>query len=110
MPLSPHGLMAALIAVAGALLVVFLFADWPRGVAALVGSGVLLLSRRLPSAHVPAFVDWPLLVVGAIANLIVIDLARKSGIEIDWRAHARIGIPVTLGTLALVWVWLRWAT
>lgn len=177
--------------VAGALLAVFLFTDWPRGVAALVGAGLLLLSRRLHSAHVMAFVDWPLLLlfiglfvvnhafettglaaqavawlagqgvaladpgpllvvgvglsnlvsnvpavmlllphlqgeaagvtlalvstfagnlllVGSIANLIVVDLARKSGVEIDWRAHAVTGIPVTLGSLALAWGWLRW--
>jgi Na+/H+ antiporter NhaD/arsenite permease-like protein len=176
--------------VAGVLLLVFLFTDWPRDVAALVGAGVLLLSRRLHSAHVMGFVDWqllllfiglfvvnqafestglaaeavawlggrgvhlgepgPLLVVGAllsnlvsnvpavmlllphlqgdaagvtlalvstfagnlllvgsIANLIVVDLARKQGIDIDWKQHALTGIPVTLGTLALVWVWLH---
>ena len=46
-----------------------------------------------------------LLLVGSIANLIVADLARKQGIDIGWRAHARIGIPVTLGTLAIVWAW-----
>ena len=174
---------------ATALLLIFLFTDWPRDVAALVGAGVLLLSRRLHSAHVMGFVDWqllllfiglfvvnhafestglaaeavawlggrgvhlndpgPLLVagvllsnlvsnvpavmlllphlqgdsagvtlalvstfagnlllVGSIANLIVVDLARKSGIHIDWKQHALIGIPVTLGTLALVWAWL----
>lgn len=181
--------------VAGALLVIFLFTDWPRDVAALVGAGVLLLSRRLHSAHVMGFVDWPLLLlfiglfvvnhafettglaaqavlwlgaqgvhlaepgpllvagallsnlvsnvpavmlllphlrdvaepaqagvllalvstfagnlllVGSIANLIVLDLAKRSGIAIDWRQHARIGVPVTLATLALVWAWLRW--
>ena len=171
------------------LLLIFLFTDWPRDVAALVGAGVLLLSRRLHSAHVMGFVDWqllllfiglfvvnqafestglaaeavawlsghgvhlnepgPLLVagvllsnlvsnvpavmlllphlqgdsagvtlalvstfagnlllVGSIANLIVVDLARKSGIDIDWKQHALIGIPVTLGTLLLVWAWL----
>lgn len=49
-----------------------------------------------------------LLLVGSIANLIVVDLARKSGIEIDWRGHARIGVPITLATLAIVWFWLRW--
>ena len=38
--------------VAGVLLLIFLFTDWPRDVAALVGAGVLLLSRRLHSAHV----------------------------------------------------------
>jgi len=45
-----------------------------------------------------------LLLVGSIANLIVVDLAKKSGIEIDWRDHARIGVPVTLATLAIVWL------
>lgn len=50
-----------------------------------------------------------LLLVGSIANLIVVDLAKKSGIEIDWRGHARIGIPITLVTTAIVWFWLRWA-
>jgi Na+/H+ antiporter NhaD/arsenite permease-like protein len=177
--------------VAGALLVIFLFTDWPRDVAALVGAAVLLLSRRLHSAHVMGYVDWqllllfiglfvvnqafeatglaaqavaalaahgvhlaepgPLLVagvalsnlvsnvpavmlllphlkgetagvtlalvstfagnlllVGSIANLIVVDLARKSGILIDWKQHAVTGLPVTLGTLALAWAWLGW--
>jgi Na+/H+ antiporter NhaD/arsenite permease-like protein len=176
--------------VATALLLIFLFTDWPREVAALVGAGVLLLSRRLHSAHVMGFVDWQLLLlfiglfvvnhafegtglaaqavawlghqgvhlsepgallvvgvalsnlvsnvpavmlllphlqdsaaattlalvstfagnlllVGSIANLIVVDLARKSGIAIDWKQHARIGIPVTLGTLAIVWAWMH---
>jgi Na+/H+ antiporter NhaD/arsenite permease-like protein len=48
-----------------------------------------------------------LLLVGSIANLIVVDLARKSGIAINWKQHARIGIPVTLGTLAIVWAWMH---
>jgi Na+/H+ antiporter NhaD/arsenite permease-like protein len=179
--------------VAGVLLLVFLFTDWPRDVAALVGAGVLLLSRRLHSSHVMGFVDWqllllfmglfvvnhafegtglaaeavawlaghgvaladpgPLLVVGvalsnlvsnvpavmlllphlganaqeagvllalvstfagnlllvgSIANLIVVDLAAKQGIAIDWKQHALTGIPVTLGSLAVVWGWMRW--
>jgi Na+/H+ antiporter NhaD/arsenite permease-like protein len=49
-----------------------------------------------------------LLIVGSIANLIVIDQARRLGIEIDWRAHARVGVPVTLATLtvAAAWLWL----
>jgi Na+/H+ antiporter NhaD/arsenite permease-like protein len=178
------------LAVATILLVIFLFTDWPREVAALVGAGVLLLSRRFHSSHVMGFIDWELLVlfiglfvvnhafdstglaaqavswfaaqgvsladpgplfvvglalsnlvsnvpavmllmphlsgheagmtlalvstfagnlllVGSIANLIVVDLAKKSGIEIDWRDHARIGVPVTLSTLTIVWFWLQ---
>jgi Na+/H+ antiporter NhaD/arsenite permease-like protein len=177
-------------AVASALMVVFLFTDWPREVAALLGAGVLLLSRRLHTAEVMGFVDWPLLVlfmglfvvnhafdstglaaqavtwlamqgvqlsdtgalmligaglsnlvsnvpavmlllphlkgfdagvtlalvstfagnlllVGSIANLIVVDLAQREGVRIDWRLHARVGIPVTFLTLALLWLWLR---
>lgn len=176
--------------VAGALLLIFLFTDWPREVAALVAAGVLLLSRRFHSSHVMGFIDWELLVlfiglfvvnhafastglaaqgvawlaargvaladagplfaagvllsnlvsnvpavmllmphlagpeagaalalvstfagnlllVGSIANLIVVDIARRNGIEIDWRGHARIGVPVTLLTLAILWVWLQ---
>ena len=181
--------------VAGVLMVVFLFTSWPRDVAALVGAGVLLLSRRLHSSQVMGYVDWPLLLlfiglfivnhafqgtglaalavrglaahgvhvagpgallvlgtllsnlvsnvpavmlllphlgepgsagaqqagvmlalastfagnlllVGSIANLIVVDLAEKAGVRIDWRAHARVGLPVTLISLALLWAWL----
>ncbi len=176
--------------VASALLLVFLFTDWPREVAALLGAGVLLLSRRLHTADVMGFVDWPLLVlfmglfvvnhafdatglaaqavawlamrgvhlsdtgalllvgaglsnlvsnvpavmllvphiqgfeagatlalvstfagnlllVGSIANLIVVDQAQKEGVLIDWRLHARVGLPVTGLTLALLWLWVR---
>jgi Na+/H+ antiporter NhaD/arsenite permease-like protein len=176
--------------VASALMGVFLFTDWPRDVAALVGAGVLLLSRRLHSSDVMGYIDWPLLVlfiglfvvnqafestglaaqavgllaaqgvqvadpgplfvagvglsnlvsnvpavmlllphlqgfdagvslalvstfagnlllVGSIANLIVVDLAQKSGVAIDWRMHAKVGLPVTLMTLVVVWGWLH---
>jgi Na+/H+ antiporter NhaD/arsenite permease-like protein len=181
------------LSVAAVLLLVFLFTDWPRDVAALVGAGVLLLSRRLHSSQVMGFVDWQLLLlfmglfvvnhafeqtglaaesvawlatqgvhlsdpgallvlgaalsnlvsnvpavmlllphlgsnaseagvmlalvstfagnlllVGSIANLIVVDLAAKQGIAIDWKQHALTGIPVTLGSLAVVWGWMRW--
>ena len=47
-----------------------------------------------------------LLVVGSIANLIVIDQARRLGVEIDWRRHARVGVPVTFATLAIGAGWL----
>ncbi len=41
-----------------------------------------------------------LLIVGSIANIIVVEQARAAGVDIDWRTHARIGVPVTLATLA----------
>ncbi|MDZ4102757.1 MAG: anion transporter [Hydrogenophaga sp.] len=62
--------------VAGALMLIFLFTNWPRDVAALVGAGVLLLSRRLHSAHVMGLVDWPLLVL--FMGLFVVNHAFES--------------------------------
>jgi Na+/H+ antiporter NhaD/arsenite permease-like protein len=42
------------------------------------------------------------MLVGSIANLIVVDLARRNGVAIGAWAHARIGVPVTLATLGLL--------
>lgn len=49
-----------------------------------------------------------LLIVGSIANIIVIEQAHSLCIEISWWTHARIGVPVTLITLAIAaaWLWL----
>jgi Na+/H+ antiporter NhaD/arsenite permease-like protein len=179
------------LAVAAALVVVFLFTDWPREVAALAGAGVLLMSRKLHSTHMLGLVDWELLIlfiglfvvnhalehtgltaqaiqalaaaglplaepaplfaaafvlsnavsnlpavmlllpaatqpfsgpmlalvstlagnlliVGSIANIIVVDAARRRGIAIDWKRHARTGVPVTLATLAITALWFAW--
>jgi Na+/H+ antiporter NhaD/arsenite permease-like protein len=49
-----------------------------------------------------------LLVVGSIANIIVVDQAARLGVAIDWRTHARVGVPVTLVTLAIAAAWLAW--
>ena len=179
--------------VAATLMALFLFTEVNREVAALVGAGVLLLSRRLHSAEVMGTVDWPLLLlfiglfivnhafqqtglsaqavqalaawgvhleqpgtllvlgsilsnavsnvpavmlllphlppapeagvllalastfagnlllVGSIANLIVVGLAEKAGVPIDWKQHARVGIPVTLLSLAVLWFSGPWA-
>ncbi|MDA8107332.1 MAG: anion transporter, partial [Betaproteobacteria bacterium] len=46
-----------------------------------------------------------LLLVGSIANIIVVDAARRRGIVIGWRRHARTGVPVALATLALTAAW-----
>lgn len=50
-----------------------------------------------------------LLVIGSIANIIVLDQAARLGVVINWREHARIGVPVTVVTLLLAagWLWLR---
>jgi Na+/H+ antiporter NhaD/arsenite permease-like protein len=49
-----------------------------------------------------------LLLVGSIANLIVVEQAAVLDVQITWREHARIGVPVTLLTLALAagWLWV----
>ena len=178
--------------VVGALIVVFLFTDWPREVAALAGAGLAAhepqaplgphaRTRRLGAAHPlhrplrrqsrvrahrsqrargaggsrrpaspspsrrrssplrscyrtssrtcprsccscrrrPSRFSGPmlalvstlagnLLIVGSIANIIVVDAARRGGIAIDWRRHARTGVPVTLATLAITAAWFAW--
>ena len=86
---------------------------------------MLLLSRRLHSRDKLGLVDWPLLVlffglfvvngalagnlllVGSIANLIVVDAASRHGIPIPWRRHARTGLPITLLTLLPLLFWGR---
>lgn len=176
------------LAIATALILLFLFTDLPREVAALTGAGLLLMSRKLHSTSTLGLVDWELLIlfiglfvvnhalektgltaqavqalaahgwalsepvplfattlvlsnvvsnvpavmlllpaatephagpmlalvstlagnlfiVGSIANIIVVDAARKQGIEIDWRRHLRTGLPVTLATLAITAAW-----
>ena len=184
---TAKGLLVAL-----ALVGVFLFTDWPRDVAALVGAGVLLLSQRFHSSKVMGLIDWELLIlfmglfvvnhalertgltqqlvtwltaqgidlaqpatlffttlglsnlvsnvpavmvlmplantgagehvgvtlalvstmagnlliVGSIANIIVVDAARRCGVVIDWRRHARTGGPVAVVTLGIVAGWL----
>lgn len=42
-----------------------------------------------------------LIIVGSIANIIVVEQAARAGLGISWREHARIGVPVTLASLAV---------
>jgi Na+/H+ antiporter NhaD/arsenite permease-like protein len=98
------------LAVASALVVAFVFTSWPREVAALIGAG-LLLPMANPASDGPLLalastLSGNLLIVGSIANIIVVAAARRRGIHIDWRRHARTGVPVTLLTLAITAVWL----
>ena len=78
---------------------------------------VMLLTRLLPGAspetnYVLALASTfagNMLVIGSIANLIVIEQAKKMGVTISFREHARAGIPVTLLSflVILAWIWLR---
>ena len=51
-----------------------------------------------------------LFIVGSIANIIVVDAAARRGSPIGWRAHARVGVPVTVVTLAIAAAYLAWRT
>jgi Na+/H+ antiporter NhaD/arsenite permease-like protein len=43
-----------------------------------------------------------LITIGSIANLIVIEQAKTYGVDIDFKTHARIGVPVTVWSLVVV--------
>jgi len=47
-----------------------------------------------------------LTVLGSVANLIVIERARRQRIEIDFWSHLRLGVPVTLATIACGLWWM----
>ena len=48
-----------------------------------------------------------LTVVGSIANLIVIEQARRRGVEVTFAEYSRVGIPVTLLTIAVGFMMIR---
>lgn len=47
-----------------------------------------------------------LLIIGSIANLIVVEQAGAMGVRLSFGEHARIGIPVTLVSLLILVAWL----
>lgn len=47
-----------------------------------------------------------LLLVGSIANLIVVEQAAAHGVRVSFGEHLRAGLPITLATLALAWTWV----
>ena len=46
------------------------------------------------------------LIVGSVANIIAVEQARAAGITVGFGDYARIGIPVTLISLAFAWGWI----
>jgi len=78
-------------------------------------SNVPAVMLLLPSASHPASgpilalsstLAGNLLVVGSIANIIVVEQAARLGVEITAKTHARVGVVVTLVTLALAFAWV----
>jgi Na+/H+ antiporter NhaD/arsenite permease-like protein len=47
-----------------------------------------------------------LITLGSIANLIVIEQAAACGVNISFRDHARVGVPVTLASLLVLAGWI----
>jgi Na+/H+ antiporter NhaD/arsenite permease-like protein len=47
-----------------------------------------------------------LLIVGSMANIIVVERAASVGVHLGFFAHARAGIPMTIGSIAVAAVWL----
>jgi len=47
-----------------------------------------------------------LLLIGSLANLIVVEQAKSCGIHIRFRDYARAGIPVTLVNLLILFAWI----
>jgi Na+/H+ antiporter NhaD/arsenite permease-like protein len=48
-----------------------------------------------------------LTVLGSVANLIVVESARRDGVNVSFGDYAKVGIPVTVLTLALGIAWLQ---
>jgi len=78
---------------------------------------VMLLKSLVPAFPNPHNV-WLLLamastlagnltITGSVANIIVVETA-KPVMHIGFRQYFRAGLPITVGTLALGWGWLRW--
>ena len=47
-----------------------------------------------------------LITIGSIANMIVIEQAAACGVTISFRDHARVGIPLTLVSFAVLVGWI----
>jgi Na+/H+ antiporter NhaD/arsenite permease-like protein len=49
-----------------------------------------------------------LLLVGSVSNIIVAERAAAYGIDIDFVEYAKVGVPVTLASMAMAAGWLAW--
>jgi Na+/H+ antiporter NhaD/arsenite permease-like protein len=47
-----------------------------------------------------------LIILGSVANMIVVEQARELGISISFRDFARLGVPVTLAAMAGLLAWV----
>ena len=48
-----------------------------------------------------------LIIIGSLANIIVVDAAAARGLRISFWDFAKVGLPVSLITLAIAYLWVR---
>jgi len=60
-----------------------------------------------PAMALAAGMASNLIIIGSIANIIVVEAAARYGVKISFREHARTGVPVTLLSLSIAagWLW-----
>jgi Na+/H+ antiporter NhaD/arsenite permease-like protein len=75
--------------------------------AARVAPAVLRENAWLTLAMASTFAG-NLTLLGSVANLIVVESARRDGVRVSFWEYCRAGVPVTLLTLALGIAWLTW--
>lgn len=75
--------------------VMLLLAIWPR-----------LEPHTLYALAIFSTLAGNLLLLGSMANLIVVERAREAGVRLGFADHARCGIPITLLSCGLAAVWL----
>ena len=69
---------------------------------------VMLLKTLVPRfAHALRTLAGNLTITGSVANIIVIERTRKEA-TITFRDYFRVGLPITVVTLALGYGWLSW--
>lgn len=99
-PTSNIALTAALGLLVGNVPAVMLALPFLSGLAPEVGAqagvGLALVSTFAGNAIIPA----------SVANLIVVEQAARAGVTISLRAHLRVGLPLTLLSLAVAALWI----
>jgi len=47
-------------------------------------------------------------ILGSVANLIVVEEARRAGINVSFWDHCKVGVPVTIISIVVGIIWLKW--
>ena len=47
-----------------------------------------------------------LTIIDSVTNVIVFETARREGVEVSFFEYLRVGLPLTILTLLVAWIWL----